>query len=162
MTERSFSPGEIFAALHRHGVDYVTIGGVAANAHGSRRLTLDVDIIPAPEESNYERLATALDELGAPATAIDSEFRSLDPRDTSDLARATVLQLATDAGDLDVLNGTDGAPPYEELRDRSVEVEVRGTPVRIAALDDVISMKRAAGRPQDLRDIADLTGPEGS
>jgi hypothetical protein len=65
VSERGFSPQEIFAALDRHGVDYVTIGGVAANAHGSRRLTLDVDIVPAPEESNYERLAAALDELGA-------------------------------------------------------------------------------------------------
>jgi len=155
-----FSPEEIFAALHRHGVDYVAIGGIAANAHGSRRLTLDVDIIPAPDDSNYERLASALDELGAPASAVDSKFRDLDPRDSFDLARAAILQLPTAAGDLDVFNGTIGAPPYGDLRKRAVEVEVRGTPVQIASLDDVIAMKRAAGRPQDLRDIADLTGLE--
>ena len=160
MNEPSFAPGQIFAALHRHGVDYVAIGGIAANAHGSRRLTLDVDIIPAPEDSNYERLAAALDELGAPALAEDSEFRDLDPRDSFDLARASILKLATAAGDLDVLNRALGAPPYEDLRKRAVEVEVRGTPVRIASLDDVIAMKRAAGRPRDLRDIADLTAPD--
>lgn len=158
MTERSFSPQEIFAALHRHGVDYVAIGGIAANAHGSRRLTLDVDIIPGPEEPNYERLVAALDDLEAPSSAVDSEFRDLDPRDSFDLARATNLKLPTAAGDLDILNGAIGAPPYGDLRKRAVEVEVRGTPVRIASLDDVIAMKRAAGRPQDLRDIADLTG----
>jgi hypothetical protein len=157
MSERSFSPQEIFAALHRHAVDYVTIGGVAANAHGSRRVTFDVDIVPAPEEDNYERLAAALDELGAPDTAVDSGFRDLDPRDSFDLARADVLKLATAVGDLDVLNGAIGAPPYGDLRKRSVEVEVRGTPVRVASLDDTIAMKRAAGRPQDLRDIAELT-----
>ncbi|MGH2940877.1 MAG: hypothetical protein ACRDPE_22470 [Solirubrobacterales bacterium] len=160
MSERSFSPQEIFAALDRHAVDYVTIGGVAANAHGSRRLTLDVDIVPAPEEPNYERLAAALDELGAPATAVDSAFRSLDPRDPFDLARANVLKLATAAGDLDVLNGAPGAPPYGDLRRRAVEVEVRGTPVRIASLDDLIAMKRASGCDKDLRDIAELTAPE--
>jgi len=160
MTERSFSPQEIFAVLHRHGVDYVAIGGIAANAHGSRRLTLDVDIIPAPEVSNYERLAAALDELGAPPTAVDSDVRDLDPRDSFDLARATVLRLATAAGDLDVLNGAPGASPYEDLSERAIEVEVRGTPVRIASLDDLIAMKRASGRPRDLRDIADLTEPE--
>jgi hypothetical protein len=159
VSERSFSPQEIFAALHRHGVDYVAIGGIAANAHGSRRLTLDVDIIPAPQEPNYERLAAALEELGAPAVVVDSGFRSLDPRDTFDLARAKVLKLATAAGDLDVLNGAPGAAPYEDLRERAVEVEVRGTPVRIASLDDLIAMKRATGRPQDLRDIAELTSP---
>jgi hypothetical protein len=162
VSERSFSPQEIFAALHRHGVDYVTIGGFAANAHGSRRLTLDVDIIPAPEDSNYERLAAALDELGAPATAEDSSFRDLDPRDSFDLARADILKLATAAGDLDVLNGAIGAAPYADLRKRAIEVEVRGTPVRVASLDDVIAMKRAAGRPRDLRDIADLTALEKS
>lgn len=160
MTEPGFSPQEIFAALSRHGVDYVAIGGIAANAHGSRRLTLDVDIIPAPEESNYERLAAALDELGAPATAVDSDFRDLDPRDSFDLARATVLKLPTAVGDLDVLNGALGAAPYGDLRERAIEVEVRGTSVRVVSLDDLIAMKRAAGRPRDLRDIADLTGME--
>jgi hypothetical protein len=162
MTERGFSPQEIFAVLHRHGVDYVTIGGIAANAHGSRRLTLDVDIVPAPGEPNYERLVAALDELGAPESAVDSAFRTLDPRDSFDLARADVLKLATVAGDLDLLNGAPGAPPYEDLRERAIEIEVRGTPIRIAALDDLISMKRASGRPKDLRDIAELTGLEES
>lgn len=160
MSERSFSPQEIFAALHRHGVDYVTIGGIAANAHGSRRLTLDVDVVPAPDEANYQRLVAALDELGAPASAVDSEFRDFEPRDSFDLARARILKLPTAAGDLDLLNGALGAPPYEDLRKRSVEVEVRGTPVRIASLDDLIAMKRASGRPQDLRDIAELTAPD--
>ena len=160
MSEGNFSPQEIFAALHRHGVDYVTIGGIAANAHGSRRLTLDVDVVPAPEVANYERLVAALDELGVPDSAVDSEFRDLEPRDSFDLARARILKLPTVAGDLDLLNGAVGAPPYEDLRKRSVEVEVRGTPVRIASLDDLIAMKRASGRPQDLRDIAELTGPD--
>ena len=84
MSERSFSPQKIFAALDRHGVDYVTIGGIAANAHGSRRLTLGVDIVPAPEEPNYERLAAALEELGAHAPAVDSAFCELDLRDSFD------------------------------------------------------------------------------
>jgi predicted nucleotidyltransferase len=160
MSEPTFSPREIFAVLHRHGVDYVAIGGIAANAHGSRRLTLDVDIVPAPDHLNYKRLAAALDELGAPETAADSSFRDLDPRDSFDLARAKILKLATDAGDLDLLNGALGAPPYPDLRKRAIEVDVRGTPVRIASLDDLIAMKRASGRPQDLRDIATLTALE--
>jgi hypothetical protein len=157
MNGGKFSAGEIFAALERHGVDYVAIGGIAANAHGSRRLTLDVDIVPEPEVPNYKRLSAALDELGAPETAMDSSFRELDPRDSFDLARAAVLKLPTAAGDLDVVNSAIGSPPYEDLRRRAIEVEVRGTRIRVASLDDLIAMKRAAGRPRDLRDIADLT-----
>lgn len=156
MSEPTFSPQEIFAALHRHGVDYVAIGGFAANAHGSRRLTLDVDIVAAPEGGNYQRLAAALDDLGVPGSAVDSSFRDLDPRDSFDLARARILKLQTSAGDLDLLNAALGAPPYGELRERAIEVEVRGTPILIASLDDLIAMKRAAGRPQDLRDVAEL------
>jgi predicted nucleotidyltransferase len=131
MSERVFSAGEIFAKLERHGVDYVAIGGIAANAHGSRRLTLDVDIIPEPATPNYERLAAALDDL--------------------DLA----------ARGLNVLNGVPGAAPYDDLRKRAVEVDVRGTRIRIASLDDLIAMKRASGRPRDLGDIADLTAEPG-
>lgn len=161
MSGRSFSPEGIFGALERHSVDYVAIGGVAANAHGSRRVTLDVDVIPEPSDANYRRLAAALDELDAPETVVDSDFRNLDPRDSFDLARAGILKLATAAGDLDIVNGAPGAPPYEDLRSRAVEVEVRGVRIPMASLDDLISMKRAAGRPQDLRDIADLTGDVG-
>jgi hypothetical protein len=99
-------------------------------------------------------------ERGEVSPSVDSGSRDLDPRDTFDLARAKVLKLPTGAEDLDVHNGAPGAPPYGDLRKRSIEVEVRGTPVRIASLDDMIAMKRAAGRPQDLRDITDLTGLE--
>jgi hypothetical protein len=140
---------------------HVAIGGIAANAHGSRRLTLDVDVVPEPVAPNYERLAFALDELGSPKTAVDSGFRRLDPRDSFDQARADVLKLPTAAGDIDVINGAPGAPPYDDLRKRAIEVEVRGTRIRIASLDDLIAMKRAAGRPRDLRDIADLTAEPG-
>jgi hypothetical protein len=160
MSECSFSPEEIFAALERRAVDYVAIGGVAANAHGSRRVTLDVDIVPEPSEANYRRLAAALDDLGAPEAAVDSEFRSLDPRDSFDLALAEALKLATAAGDLDIVNGAPGAPPYKDLRARAIEVEVRGVRIPTASLDDLIAMKRASGRPQDIRDIASLTGGE--
>lgn len=160
MSGHPFSPERIFAALEKHDVDYVTIGGVAANAHGSRRLTLDVDIVPAPETPNYERLAAALDELDAPETAVDSSFRTLDPRDSFDLARADVLKLPTSAGDLDLVNRPTGSPPYKELRAHAVEVEVRGTRLRVVSLDDLIALKRASGRPQDLRDIADLANAD--
>lgn len=71
-------------------------------------------------------------------------------------------RLDAPGGELDVLNAVFGASPYDDLRKRSIEAEVRGTLVRIASLDDMIAMKWASGRPQDLRDIADLTGLEES
>ena len=80
----------------------------------------------ARKSRNYERLVAALDDLGVPASVVDSDFRDLDPRDAFDLARATILDLPTAAGDLDVLNGAPGRLAYEDLRERAIEVEVRG------------------------------------
>ncbi|HEX4110641.1 MAG TPA: hypothetical protein VHX88_21105 [Solirubrobacteraceae bacterium] len=60
-----FDPRELAAALHRGAVDYVIIGGLAVAAHGYVRATEDLDIVPAPDRGNLERLARVLRELGA-------------------------------------------------------------------------------------------------
>lgn len=59
--------------------------------------------------------------------------------------------------DLDIVGRPAGAPPYQELLARAVPVTIGGLEVLVAGLDDLIAMKRAAGRPLDLQDIADLT-----
>lgn len=56
---------EIFGCLHRHGVRYVLIGGLAAVLHGSPLPTVDVDICPASDPENLGRLASALADLAA-------------------------------------------------------------------------------------------------
>ena len=50
-----------------------------------------------------------------------------------------------------------GAPPYSDLRARALVIELDGIALAVAGLDDLISMKRASGRPADIRDIAALT-----
>ena len=152
-----FNPAAILAALERHGVRYVLIGGLAANAHGSRRTTRDVDVIVERSSANLERLADAARELEVGSPVIDSRQRELDPLDPLDLARAANVSLDTSQGELDVLNEALGAPPFEMLASRAVTVEVYGTQVHVVGLDDLIALKRAAGRDVDLRDIADLT-----
>lgn len=66
-------PYDVFAALDRHGVEYVVIGGVAVQAHGNPRTTLDVDFVAAPELANIERLAAALEDLQARLLGVDAE-----------------------------------------------------------------------------------------
>jgi predicted nucleotidyltransferase len=152
-----FNPAAILAALERHDVRYVLIGGLAANAHGVRRTTRDVDVIVDRSRDNLERLADAARELKVGSPVIDSRLRELDPLDADDLARAANVSLDTVEGELDVMNEAKGAPPFERLARRAVTVEVFGTRVPVAGLDDLIALKRAAGRDVDLRDIADLT-----
>lgn len=150
----------ILATLSRHGVDFIVAGGVAVVAHGVPRLTLDLDIIPAPGSANMGRLAAALGELNA--RAFDNRRREL-PLDLSHpegLALGNYF-LLTDAGGLDLLNGPrPDLKRYRRLAARALTVPAAGSEVMVLGRDDLIAMKREAGRDKDLRDIAALTEAE--
>lgn len=146
-----FRPREIFAALERHGVDYVAVGGFAMIAHGVIRATLDVDLIPDPDSENLERLALALQELdgspdGEPATEIDAQL----------LSRDANMRFQTAAGQVDILHARQYAERYASLRSRAVQGLAEGTTVTVVARQDLIALKAATGRDRDLADIGDL------
>jgi hypothetical protein len=147
----------IFAVLDAHKVEYVVIGGIAVQVHGHVRMTNDVDLIPSPTPQNLNRLAIALEELGARVLNSGSEHLGIDAQM---LPRATLWQLATPHGDIDVLHDAPGAAPFPQLRERALLITLGDHPIPIASRDDLIKMKRAAGRPVDLADIAALTEPE--
>jgi len=151
----------IFSALAEHGVDYVLVGGLAVQTHGHVRTTVDVDVYPRPDRQNLGRLADALNALDA--SVLNAGAGEL-PIDASMLPRATLWQFATRHGAVDVLHDAPGAPPYDELRRRALEVELGDLRIAVAGRDDLISMKRASARRVDLEDLAALTeqGPKGS
>lgn len=153
-------PRHIFECLARHRVDYVVIGGIAVIAHGHTRNTRDVDLVPSPEPANFRRLAAALREMRARLSGVDAHLLEIDVYDPKTLASGANFTLETEAGGLDVFADVPGAAPYDELRARALVVNLGGLEIRIAGLDDLIRMKRAAGRPQDLGDIAALTARE--
>jgi hypothetical protein len=144
----------IFEELFRHEVDFVLVGGLAAQTHGNTRMTNDVDVIPAPDPGNLARLAEALNAL---------EARVLNPGhaetgiDAAMLPRATIWQFATPYGDIDVLHEAPGAAPYPELRERALVIALADVRVTVAGRDDLIRMKLARGRPVDRADVAALT-----
>jgi hypothetical protein len=144
----------IFSALAEHGVDYVLVGGLAVQTHGHVRTTVDVDVYPRPDRQNLERLAEALNALGA--RVLNAGAGEL-PVDASMLPRATLWQFATRHGAVDVLHDAPGTPPYDELRRRAIEVELGDLRIAVAGRDDLISMKRASARRVDLEDLAALT-----
>jgi predicted nucleotidyltransferase len=149
-------PQRIFELLDRHSVDFVVIGGYAVIAHGHVRNTRDVDLVAATDLPNLQRFKAVLDELGAELWGVDAHLLGVE-LDPATLAEGANFTLATSAGGLDFFNEVPGGVPYSELRSRALELEVRGVTVRVAGLDDLIRMKRAAGRPIDLEDIAVLT-----
>ena len=155
--ESPFDPRRILIALAEHGVDYVVVGGVAVQAHGHGRSTRDLDLIPRPDLVNLSRLGEALAFLGARLLRSDQPVDVTDPQL---LKRAPLVPLITEHGRLDLLNlaQTQGAPrSYDELRARAFEARIDGHDVAVAGLDDLIRMKRAAGRDVDLEDIGALT-----
>lgn len=147
----------ILDELARHEVDFVLVGGLAAQTHGSTRMTNDVDVIPAPDPDNLARLAGALDALRARVLNPGHEGLEID---AAMLPRATIWQFATPHGDVDVLHDAPGAGPYAELRERALSIALADTRVPVVGRDDLIRMKLARGRPVDHADVAALTDPD--
>jgi hypothetical protein len=139
--------GELLRALRATGVRFVLIGGLASQVHGSPSLTLDVDVCHAIDRENLERLAACL--AGITAIRRDLPPGIAPPLDAQALRASDVLTLRTRHGDLDLLAHPDPGLDFESLDRHALTVQLLGVEVRVAALDDLIAMKRAAGRPKD-------------
>ena len=125
-------------------MDFVLIGGLAAQIHGVALTTLDADIVIACTEANYEALARALTELGA---EFDTFHQPPIRPDMARLRSATgALLFRTRHGRLDVLKEA-GGETYETLRRNATRVGDEG--VLCASLEAIARMKRAANRPKD-------------
>lgn len=147
MTE--FQPQEILAALDRHGVRYVLIGGLAAVLHGSAHVTTDVDVVPEEAIHNLERLSAALKELGARIRVAGEPDGVPFDHSAGSLARVRIWNLQTSKGDLDITFQPSGTRGYEDLQRDVVCMRIRGIDVPVASLADVIRSKEAAGRERD-------------
>jgi hypothetical protein len=140
-------PEPLLQALDRQGVDFVLVGGLAGLAHGSSYPTYDLDIAYSRDPQNLRRLVDALREIGvtlrgAPA---DLPFQL----EVETLANGANFTFDTAYGSFDILGDVAGMKSYDELRRDSELEDVFGMQVRIASLDHLIAMKRAANRAKD-------------
>jgi hypothetical protein len=144
---RDFDPIRALQTLNRHKVKYVLIGGFAGKLLGSTILTVDIDICYARDRANLERLSAALQELNAYLRGAPEglPFRL----DADTLQRGDSFTFVTDAGDLDVLGTPSGTAGYEELARNAAALDLGEVTVQVAALEDLMAMKRASGRPRD-------------
>lgn len=146
---RRFQPEVILGRLLDHEVRFVIVGGLAAQVHGSPSLTRDIDICYAREFENLHSLAAALDELVAVRRGLPVDAPPMPPLDARTLRAGGLFTLSTTAGDLDLLAVPDPGLDYERLRSSAIRAMVAGHDVLVASLDDLMTMKRAAGRPKD-------------
>lgn len=148
MSEPPFDPLEALRTLVRQGVRFVLIGGFAAALRGSPVITGDLDICYERDEENLRALAQALRRLGATLRGVAAEapFRL----DAQALRAGDHFTFSTNAGPLDCLGTPPGTDGFADLDASATDEDLDGLVVRVASLDDLIRMKRAAGRPQDL------------
>src|SRR6266513_2307587 len=150
-----FDPRPILGVLVRHQVRFVVIGGVAASLQGSTTITNDFDICYSRDSDNLERLTAALAEVGATLRGAREPvaFR-LDART---LKAGLNFMFDTKYGPFDCLGEASGRFDYEQLTPNADEMDLVGTKVPVASLDDLIRMKRAAGRNKDLIEVENLS-----
>ena len=144
----------LFTGLHDAEVEFILIGGVAARAHGSARVTQDIDVCYRRSDDNLERLVRALKPLkpylrGAPP-GLPFEWS------TATIRAGLNFTLTTTAGDIDLFGEVTGGGRYEDLESHTITAAIYGRETRILDLPWLIRVKRAAGRPRDLEAIAEL------
>lgn len=158
----TFDIPALLESLFQHQVQFLVIGGVAVQAHGHNRTTMDLDIALAVSQENWRRTAAALAELEAAVRGPNADA-GIDATDPQTIGLGTPLTLTTKHGDLDVFPGlVPGGAPFHELLARAIAVPFGSGTLHIVGLDDLISMKRASARPRDTADILALTDPAGS
>lgn len=145
---------EILRRLTARGVDFVVIGGIAAVLHGSAQATFDLDVCYATDAGNLAALGQVLIDLGARLKGVDDPLPFIP--DAPALRRVELLTMVTDEGELDILARPVGSPGYEALRRNADRLDLDEFSVLVASIDDLISMKQAAGRPKDLAAIEEL------
>lgn len=153
----SLDPAGIVAALERHHVRYVIIGGVAAQLHGSPAPTRGLDVTPERSARNLAQLAAALASVEAQEWVPGFGYPLQLPMDRRRLAGDRVLLTQTRYGRVDIVPAPHGVPTgYDELGPRARRVPAYGTELPVACLDDLVRSHGAASRVKDKLALARL------
>ncbi|MGI8618813.1 MAG: hypothetical protein ACR2L6_06945 [Gemmatimonadaceae bacterium] len=144
----------ILRQLASHGVRFVVIGGVAAQLHGSARLTKDLDILYDTAPDNIERLAGLL-------IRWRSYLRGVEPGppftpDARTIRPIEVLTLETEHGKFDALQRVAGIGAYADALPAMQPFPVADFAVNALSLESLIKSKLAAGRPRDKTEVLEL------
>ena len=140
---------DLLRIFNDHNVKYLVIGGYAVVQYVEPRFTKDLDVLIGTDTKNADAVYNALKEFGAP-------LAGLTPKDFSE--EGFFFQMGVPPVRVDVLMGIPGVQ-FDKCWDRRLEVDFNGLKVIFISREDLISSKRAAGRPQDLID-ADLLSQE--
>ncbi len=133
---------DLLRALHEAKIKYLVIGGFAAIMHGIPRFTKDLDLAIVPELSTCQAILEVLKSL---------RFGTAYLTTPEDLAK-TKVTIFEDYLRLDILTEVKGLD-FDAAWERREVAEVKGVPINLVTLNDLIVLKRAAGRKVDLEDV---------
>ena len=162
MTSHSDNPyRQIFQALSDAEIRYLVVGGVAVNLHGYRRFTGDIDILLALDEKNLEKMTTLMHEMGyverLPVALKSLSDRRQVERWVEEKGMTAYSFLSGDQSRINIDILADASLRYSDFASRMVVVDMEeGLHVPVIALDDLLAMKREAGRDQDIVDVKKL------
>lgn len=149
-----FDPLPLLTTLDRAGAEVVAIGQIAAILHGSQELTGDLDLLWSGAADQVDRLAEAFGAHGA--ELLDDDDHPV-PTDSAAFELPKVLfRTLSASGDLCTPKLPWGDVDVAAFIDRAESCEIDGVRVRYLRLDDLQTMRRAVGRPKDLRRVAEL------
>jgi hypothetical protein len=137
---------DLLAVFAAHNVDYLVVGGYAVGFHARPRFTKDIDLWVGHSPENLKRAHAALEEFGAPAAMLEQLESALDE---------DVLWMGVPPVRIDVVKGVPGGD-FPACLSRRVRTSWDGVSVSVISRDDLIVIKRASGRPQDLLDVEAL------
>ena len=140
---------EILIELADAEADFVVIGGYAVAFHGHPRGTKDLDVLVRATPSNAKRVYQALAAFGAPLKQLEvqeSDFAEYDG----------VLQIGLPPRRIDILNKAAGIT-FDEAVEDNLSTQIEGRRVAVIGLKALVKNKTAAGRKQDLADVAALS-----
>ena len=136
---------ELLSDLNSQNSKYLVIGGYAVGVHAQPRATKDLDILISPDPENAKAVYDALAKFGAP-------LQGITPEDL--IEKDTFFRMGSPPLMVDILPNIKGVE-FESAWQRRVDVEVEpGLKVPVISGNDLIRAKLAAGRGQDLLDVA--------
>ena len=144
----TYDPRRLLGALAAGGVDAVLIGGLAGAVRGSSLVSIGAEVCHSRSARNLDAMARVLSASGARLRGGGDAVL-----DSAALAGADTFRVDTDAGPLDCVGTPRGTTGYADIARRADVVDLGGFGFRVASLDDLIRMKRAAGHPRDRAEL---------
>lgn len=145
---------QLIRRLTEHQVQFVLIGGMAASAHGSPVISLDVDVVAPLDDQNMQKILDAVKDLRPHWRFRPDKFI---PVDTVERFRGCRnLYINTDWGLLHVLGELPKVCGWEDVFKHSTEMDLGGFVCRVLDIDLLITAKRTAGRPKDITNVHHL------